>query len=88
MKMLDDGPRQVTRKDFVDFANHHSADANLILEVLFPKGKRVRIVELRKNCALNDKTGEITGQYGNGRVGVKVDGLEEAVAVKPGNIVK
>jgi hypothetical protein len=86
MKMLDDGPRQVTRKDFVDFANHHSADANLILEIFFPKGKRVRIVELRENCALNDKTGEITGQYGNGRVGVTVDGLEEAVAVKPRNI--
>jgi hypothetical protein len=59
---------------------------NLILEILFPKGQRERIVELRKNFALNDKTGQITGQYGNGSVMIKVDGQEEVVAVKPGNL--
>jgi hypothetical protein len=59
---------------------------NLILEILFPKGQRERIVKLRKNFALNDKTGQITGQYGNGSVMIKVDGQEEVVAVKPGNL--
>lgn len=82
MKMLDDGPRQVTRKDFVVFANQYSTYANLILQTLFPKGKRAGIV----NIALNDKLGKITGQYGNGRVGTKVDGLDVAVGVKPGNL--
>ncbi len=42
--------------------------------------------DLEVNYEDLNKTGEITGQYGNGRVGVKVDGLEEAVAVKPRNI--
>jgi hypothetical protein len=41
---------------------------------------------LKKNIALNDKTGEITGQYGNERAEIKVDGLEDVVEVKPRNL--
>jgi hypothetical protein len=86
MKMLDNGPREVTRQDFLNFAKQHSSNANLILETSFPKGQRVRMVKLKKNSALNDKTGQTTGQYGNGRVVIKVDGLDEVVAVKPVNL--
>jgi hypothetical protein len=86
MKMLNNGPREVTRQDFLNFAKQHSSNANLILETSFPKGQRVRMVKLKKNSALNDKTGQTTGQYGNGRVAIKVDGLDEVVAVKPVNL--
>ena len=87
MMMLDDGPRRVTRRDFVNFAKgYYSAQANLVLETKFPKGKLVRIVKLEKNISLNDRTGQVTGQYGNGRVRIKIDGLRDAVAVKPRNL--
>lgn len=85
MQML---PRKVTRNDFIHFANQYSnRHANVILEALFPKGQRVRLVGLESNTVLNGKPGSITGQYENGRVGVKVDGLENVVTVKPGNLV-
>lgn len=40
MEMLDDGPRRVTRKDFVSFVKtKYSKDkSNIVLEVLYPKG--------------------------------------------------
>jgi hypothetical protein len=88
MKMLNDGPRAVTRKDFLKFAKKKSGDANVILEALFPKNQRVRIVELKKNVALNDKMGQVIGDYGNGRVGIKMKGVDNIIAVKPTNLKK
>ncbi len=51
--MLDDGPRSVTRDDFVQFVqawkNQASGrrrdiyNANIVLEILYPKGEKCKI---------------------------------------------
>lgn len=87
MEMLNDGPRKVTRADFISFVkNRPCSDENIVLEVLYPRGQRIRVVGLSTNVTLNERIGSATGNYANGRVGVQIDDHEGVVAVKPGNL--
>ena len=48
MDMLDDGPRNVTRSDFVLFAKRYPSNrCNLILEALYPKGAKCKVKGLK-----------------------------------------
>jgi hypothetical protein len=89
MKMLDDGPRSVTRQDFISFVKAGQyGDATVALEALFPEEKRVRAVGLKVNTKLNKRLGQSTGHYAKGRVAVQFDGLDKVFGVKPGNLVR
>lgn len=48
MKMLDNGPRSVTRKDFIKFVNkkYKLNTSNIVLEALYPKENKVKAHEL------------------------------------------
>ncbi|EQC26168.1 hypothetical protein SDRG_15973 [Saprolegnia diclina VS20] len=84
MTMLDDGPRSVTRADFVAFARSRTdSKAGIILEALFPKGRAVVISGLQSSTELNGLRGVVTGNYTNGRIGVTIAGRTAAVAVAP-----
>lgn len=91
MLMRDDGPRSVRRKDFVDFVNfRYKRDiqdgCNIVLEVLFPRGLVVSATGLNNDLTLNGMVGSVTGEYSNGRVGVRFDGLERTFAIRPRNL--
>lgn len=47
--MLDDGPRDVKKKDFVQFvkAGYDDRLCNLVLEVLYPKGRKCKVDGLK-----------------------------------------
>lgn len=65
MEMLDDGPRDVTRKDFIKFV-HQKCDkskANIVLEAIYPKGLKCKINGLIKKKELNGKIGTCNGAY-------------------------
>lgn len=66
MAMLDDGPRKVTRKDFVNFVKKNCQQniSNIVLEVLYPKGGKCEIHDLISNIELNGKNGICKGIYG------------------------
>ena len=69
--MLDDGPRKVTRKDFIQFAKcQHFSEANIVLEVNYPKGTKCLIDGLTQKAELNGKIGTCNGSYKNHRIGV------------------
>lgn len=67
MAMLDDGPRNVTRRDFVYFVKAQYADskANIVLEALYPKGTKCRVDGLLGKVELNGKIGICNGIYQN-----------------------
>ena len=93
INMLDDGPRNVTRDDFIEFAEGYGqegiegSDATIILEAVFPQGTKVKIQGLKNRKELNGRFAEVNGKYINGRVGVQLDGAIE-VAVKMENLKK
>lgn len=45
MAMLDDGPRNVRKNDFINFVKtgYEDKHCNIVLEVLFPKGRKCKI---------------------------------------------
>ena len=72
MEMIDDGPKDVKKQDFIDFINKGKYyNANIGLEIYFPKGMLVKVNGLQSKVELNDKIGQVTGNYANGRVGVE-----------------
>ena len=74
--MLDDGPRNVSRKDFIRFvkAKYSKVEANIVFEVIFEKGVNCKIDGLIKKVELNGKLGKCTGKYETNRIGIEVDG--------------
>ena len=92
-RTFDNGPAVVTRKTFVEFvrremacklANDKPAHAFLdvvqALPVRYPKGARVKANGLRAKPELNGVVGEVTGDYKDGRVGVR---FPEPFGTKP-----
>ena len=65
MEMLDDGPRNVTRLDFVNFVRTKYSDSysNIVLETFYPKGIKCKVYGLIKKIELNEKIGICTGMY-------------------------
>jgi hypothetical protein len=86
--MLDDGPRKVTRKDFVSYvkACHSKRNANIVFEVIFAKGIKCKINGLLKSPELNGKIGICNGIYQNSRIGVQLENSEKDFAIKPANL--
>ncbi len=101
MEMLDNGPCEVFRENFIALAKSRLQEvedntglqqqglslrsAPLLLEAVFPKGITVRACGLKQE-ELNGKQGTVIGRYENGRVGVKFSGRADDLAVKPGNL--
>ncbi|CAK4490762.1 unnamed protein product [Aphanomyces euteiches] len=87
MEMLDDGPRRVTRDDFVRWAkSYFKPDSRIVMEAKFPEGQAVRVHGLVSNQDLNGRNGSATGQYASGRVGVNLEGRNAPVAIRPNNL--
>ena len=95
--MLDDGPRNVTREDFIRFVQgwknssqgrRDIYNANIVLEVLYPKGERCRVDGIVSKKQLNGLVGIFNGQYENQRVGINFPQLQKNYAIKPINIIK
>lgn len=63
--MLDDGPRPVTRNDFIKFVNknHKNNLSNIVLEVIYPKSHKCKIHGLVYKENLNGKVGTFNGRY-------------------------
>lgn len=52
MEMLDDGPRKVSRKDFISFVKagyEKNLSSNIVLEALYPQGSRWKVDGLVSN---------------------------------------
>ena len=73
MEMLDDGPRPVKKKDFIQFvkARYSQNTSNIVLEALFPKGSKWKAHGMITNIELNGKVGFCIGVNSNQRVGVE-----------------
>jgi hypothetical protein len=86
--MLDDGPRNVTRKDFVSYAKVRQSykNANIVLEAIYAKGIKCKINGLVKSPELNGKIGICNGTIQKSRIGVQLEGSEKDFAIKPANL--
>ena len=89
MSMLNDGPRRVSRRDFVRFIKRHHAKStvNIALEVMFPRDTKVCGKGLHNRPDLNGRRGICVGKYDSGRVAVLFQDIEQPVLMKPVNPV-
>lgn len=88
--MLDDGPRGVSRTDWIDWCPTFSGVRNcpLKIELKYPKGKKVRLKGLQGAPDLNGSEGVVAGggSYTTERVGVQLPQPHGLKAVKLDNI--
>jgi len=87
--MLDDGPCNVKREDFIEFVKgifYKKRLVNLVIEALYPKGSKCKIDGLVSNTNLNGKIGICNGIYLKDRLGVDVPELSEKFSIRPKNI--
>ena len=86
--MLDDGPRNVSRKDYVSYVKvrQSNKNANIVFEAIYAKGIKCKINGLLKSPELNGKIGICNGIIQNSRIGVQLEGSEKDFAIKPANL--